>query len=209
MKRFFIAAFILLISVVFLSFAFGCDSEKEQTIEEPEVFRITYFFYEESPDNRTEDIVAGETIPLPNPTVTPDGFSFDGWTYGEREITAGTAYNFKKDVTLTARWTEEPPAKVTYTVNFELSYKNNTAELADPETPLTVTVKEGETLGNKLPELKPIPEYENYEFSGWFYKDDNGEEKEITADTVFTDMNVESLSVTVYAKLPRTYLGPY
>ncbi|MBR5387870.1 MAG: hypothetical protein IK147_00205 [Clostridia bacterium] len=96
-----------------------------------------------------------------------------------------------------------------YTVTFELTYGGGRSYLKDENTPLSVTVRNGETLGEKLPELKPRDVSDDYEFVGWFYKDDNGKETEITAETVFSDMNVESFSVVVYAKLERGWAGPY
>ena len=195
------------------SFAFGCGNIEPGNKDE-EKYTVTFFFFEGSPDNRTARVSYGDTVSLPSPTVDRENFEFVGWTIdGERidaDAETGFIYNFLVDKTLVALYSPvENKDEEEYTVTFELAYGNGRSYLEDESAPLSVTVKKGETLGDKLPELQPRDPSDEYEFVGWFYKDDSNEETEITAETVFSDMNVQSFSIVVYAKLKKVWAGPY
>ena len=193
------------------SFAFGCGTPADKKDGQ---YTVTFFFFEGSPDNRTVRVSYGDTVSLPSPSVDRENYEFVGWTIdGERiyaDAETGFIYNFLVDKTLVALYSPvENKDEEEYTVTFELAYGNGRSYLEDESSPLSVTVKKGETLGDKLPELKPRDPSDEYEFVGWFYKDDSNEETEITAETVFSDMNVQSFSIVVYAKLKKVWAGPY
>ncbi len=199
--------FLIFAALLFsFSFAFGCGNPADKKDGE---YTVTFFFFEGSPDNRTVRVSYGDTVSLPSPSVDRENYEFVGWTMDGERIDADAEtefiYNFIVDKTLVALYS----SVVSYAVTFELTYGGGRSYLKDENTPLSVTVRNGETLGEKLPELKPRDETDDYDFVGWFYKDDNGKEIEITAETVFSDMNVESFSVVVYAKLVRAYTGWY
>ncbi len=184
------------------SFAFGCGVSADNKDGE---YTLTFFFFEGSSDNRTIRVSYGDTVPLPLPTVDRENYEFVGWTMDGERIDADAEtefiYNFVVDKTLVALYSSVDNKDPEYTVTFELTYNGVRSYLKDENTPLSVTVKKGETLGDKLPELEPRDDSDDYEFVGWFYKDDNNEEIGITAETVFSDMNVQSFSMVIYAKL--------
>lgn len=188
------------------SFALGCGVSADNKDGE---YTLTFFFFEGSSDNRTIRVSYGDTVSLPLPTVDRENYEFVGWTMDGERIDADAetefTYNFVVDKTLVALYS----SVTSYAVTFELTYGNGRSYLKDENTPLSVTVKDGESLGNKLPELEPRDDSDDYEFVGWFYKDDNNEEIGITAETVFSDMNVQSFSMVIYAKLKQVWIGPF
>lgn len=73
----------------------------------------------------TFDVEADETFSVTFdgdytlPSVSKDGFYFDGWSYGDRKIASSGKWNIAADVTVSANWSENPPVEVT--VTFDLN----------------------------------------------------------------------------------------
>ena len=148
MKKRLLSILILTVFALFL-FCYGCGNEEKFPIKE---YTVSYFFFENSPDNRSETVVYGEPLVTPFPTVEKSSYTFGGWYYGEenREFTSGTKYSFDSDMTFTAKWTATG-----YTITLD----------ADGGTlsETTISVEYGTNL------TLPVPEKTGYTFAGWYY----------------------------------------
>lgn len=72
------------------------------------------------------------------PSVSKNGFYFDGWSYGDRKIASSGKWNIAADVTLRANWSENPPVEVT--VTFDL----NGGEFVNADTSSTARYTVGQ-----------------------------------------------------------------
>ncbi len=121
-----------------------------------------------------QSILESEKIELPEVPVK-EGYLFEGWF---KETECENIWDFEKetvtaDITLYAKWTEDPSAAV-YTVSFELQ---------EHGTPIkSLTVKTGELL--TAPEA---PTAEGYQFEGWFKEPECTNAWDFAIDTVLSD----------------------
>ncbi len=127
-----------------------------------------------------QSILESEKIELPEVPVK-EGYLFEGWF---KETECENIWDFEKetvtaDITLYAKWTEDPSAAV-YTVSFELQEHGTPIE--------SLTVKTGELL--TAPEA---PTADGYQFEGWFKEPECENIWDFEKDTVTAD-------ITLYAK---------
>ena len=104
---------------------------------------------------------------LPNPTR--EGYIFDGWfteESGGNEVKAGDIYNYAKDITLYAHWTEKPTQVVTFTANY---YDERGRMLGEKK------LTQGEPYGTLL----DVPHKAGYRAVGWY----SSAKKAIVTDT--------------------------
>ncbi|MDR1117089.1 MAG: InlB B-repeat-containing protein [Oscillospiraceae bacterium] len=121
-----------------------------------------------------------EIIALPGAVKTD--YRFAGW-YDEMGVYvggAGDSYKAIRNVTLTAKWTEEDVDPVTYTVTFEPNGGTLAEEAVSP-----VTVGEGTLI------YLPAAARTDYSFAGWYdeedvYAGDAGDIYEVTKDITLT-----------------------
>ncbi len=121
-----------------------------------------------------QSIQENEKIEQPE-TPVKEGYLLDGWF---KEAECETIWDFEKDtvtadITLYAKWTEDPTAAV-YTVSFELQEHGNSIE--------SLTAKTGELL--TAPEA---PMAEGYQFEGWFKESECINAWDFAVDTVLSD----------------------
>nr|MDE5593793.1 InlB B-repeat-containing protein [Clostridiales bacterium] len=74
------------------------------------------------------------------PTLTRDGYVFDGWYNGDEKVETGDTVNLTADVTLTAKW------KKVYTVVFAIGSTDGYEVDELPAIPESMTVVEGQTI---------------------------------------------------------------
>lgn len=105
----------------------------------------------------TKSFTSGSSIyGLPNPTR--EGYIFDGWFTEKSEgtkVKAGDIYNYAKDITLYAHWTEKPTQVVTFTANY---YDERGRILGKKE------LTQGEPYGILL----DLPHKAGYRAVGWY-----------------------------------------
>ena len=98
------------------------------------------------------DVTAGATVTLP--TLTRDGFAFDGWytaaTGGTKVGEGGASYTPAATITLYAQWT----TSVSYTVTFDANGGSCSSSTLTTKSDGTVTL--------------PTPTRDGYTFNGWF-----------------------------------------
>lgn len=121
-----------------------------------------------------QSILESEKIELPEVPVK-EGYLFEGWF---KETECENIWDFEKetvtaDITLYAKWTEDPSAAV-YTVSFELQEHGTPIE--------SLTVKTGELL--TAPEA---PTADGYQFEGWFKEPECTNAWDFAIDTVLSD----------------------
>ena len=127
-----------------------------------------------------QTITAGEHVTIPS-RPTKDGYTFAGW-YKDAGLT--TPFNFatetiNADITLYAKWNENPPAPTSYTVTFN----TNGGSAVNPQTI---------TAGGLV--TKPAaPTKDGYTFAGW-YKDAG-----LTTPFNFATETINA-DITLYAK---------
>lgn len=178
-------------------------------------FDIVYF-------NPTTQIKADENVPYQKPLTTyyweptadkapaqyePGSVKFDGW-YLNPECT-GEKFDFTKQtmpagpnnengevaLSLYAKW-----VPVTHTVEFYLDSESlaTGTKIGDSHPDQTVNH------GQKLPAVPADPDNGDYEFVGWFYQDENGEEKAFD----FENMPINR-DMKVYGKWSSNVLKEY
>ena len=121
-----------------------------------------------------QSILENEKIEQPE-TPVKEGYLLEGWF---KEAEYETIWDFEKDtvtsdITLYAKWTEDPSAAV-YTVSFELQEHGTPIE--------SLTVKTGELL--TAPEA---PTADGYQFEGWFKEPECTNAWDFAIDTVLSD----------------------
>ncbi len=109
------------------------------------------------------------------PTLTRDGYDFDGWYNGETEVVNGTEATLTANVTLIAHWTQ---TVFTHTVTFDLDGGN-----IGGETDYSFTVTSG---ANFSTHLNIVPSRDGYRFDGWYI----GNAKQESAITVAADVEL-------------------
>lgn len=116
----------------------------------------------------TKSFTSGSSIyGLPNPTR--EGYIFDGWFTEKSEgtkVKAGDIYNYAKDITLYAHWTEKPTQVVTFTANY---YDERGRILGEKN------LTQGEPYGTLL----DLPHKAGYRAVGWY----SSAKKAIVTDT--------------------------
>ena len=155
--------------------------------ENSEIVTFTYTVEEDVPVRYTitfesnggtivpaQSIQENEKMEQPE-TPVKEGYLLDGWF---KEAECETIWDFEKDtvtadITLYAKWTEDPTAAV-YTVSFELQEHGTPIE--------SLTVKTGELL--TAPEA---PTAEGYQFEGWFKEPECTNAWDFAADTILSD----------------------
>jgi len=154
------------------------------------LYTVTFNYYEGKSEQVT--VLSGETVTVPSPAPTREGYTFIGWdTKGENINQLIEAYDFDtavtQNLTLYAKWTKNP---VYCTITFE----TNGGSRIDPERFVEGTVL---VLRVDSADKKYIPTREGYTFDGWYTQSD----KYIGSLTVSGDE-------TVYAKwteIPKSY----
>lgn len=121
-----------------------------------------------------QSILENEKIEQPE-TPVKEGYLLEGWF---KEAECENIWDFEKDtvtadITLYAKWTEDPSAAV-YTVSFELQGHGTPIE--------SLTVKTGELL--TAPET---PTAEGYHFEGWFKEPECTNAWNFTVDTILSN----------------------
>lgn len=135
------------------------------------------------------------------PATTPANMSFAGW-YTTKECIAGTEYKFAQEtmpangVILYAKWVPVPRTVSFYLTEEEM--KNGTSSI-EADFP-TITVPHGTIVTQQLDE----PKNGAYKFIGWFYQDENGNEKAFD----FNNMRV-TRDMQVYGKWSSDVLKRY
>ena len=129
------------------------------------------------------------TAPASYPTVTKDGFRFDGWYVGEAQVSDGEgkpvgdpAYTFNAHTTLTAKFVEQ----TTVTVTFK----------AEGSEDQTVPVDVGGTIAT----LPDGPAREGYRFVGWFVSEDGTNPGTVQVDASYV-FNTDATVAAKYVKL--------
>lgn len=95
-------------------------------------------------------------LPQPLPTVTREGYTFDGW-YTEDVVKVSNDTLFYASVTLKAQWTKLSDTPKTFTITLDA----NGGTLSGAATVTT-------NAGGKLDNLPAAPTREGYSFDGWF-----------------------------------------
>ena len=142
--------------------------------------------------------------------ITPAGKEFSGWkTQGGKIISEGMTFTYVNDIELTAIFVAKK-----FTIVLQNTTKASFTEWADGTSGDKIVNVE---IGGKL--VVPKIKYENmttaqrndhdYLFKGWFYKDKNGNEKQLDLNEAITleNLDIEEYEIVVYAKVRRQWFG--
>lgn len=152
----------------------------------------------------------GEAIGELPVATAPAGKEFVGWkTQGGKLISEGMTFTYINDIELTAQF-----ANKKLTITLQNTTKASFTEWADGTSgEKTVKIE----IGGKLvvPKIKYEDmssvqrEHHDYLFKGWFYKDKNGQEKQLDLNMALTleNLNIEEYEIVVYAKVRRQWVG--
>ena len=142
--------------------------------------------------------------------ITPAGKEFSGWkTQGGKIISEGMTFTYLNDIELTAIFVAKK-----FTIVLQNTTKASFTEWADGTSGDKIVNVE---IGGKL--VVPNIKYEDmttaqrndhdYLFKGWFYKDKNGNEKQLDLNEAITleNLDIEEYEIVVYAKVRRQWYG--
>ena len=142
------------------------------------------------------NVAGDESGLLPANDPSKEGYTFEGWYYGNTKISDTTVYNTLTDsdeLTLTANWTEK-------------SYK----VLYNPGNDTVISDKENVTWGEAdlLPDSEPVRT--GYDFSGWYLE---GTTTKVTETTAYSELaeddTVESITLEARWTLKSGYAVTY
>jgi|GEM_PF-4505325 len=175
-------------------------------------YTITFNYGEGTGTETSRNVTYGSSVTdLPIATPPSEDKSFLGWKKQDNSLfNNGDQYLFDSDITLTA----------VFFTRFTVTLNNTTAAgftaWADDSTGSKAVLVD---VGDKLiiPAIKwdgfseTQKEADNYEFLGWFYRDKDNAERQFDPNAVFTleNLNLNTYSVTIYAKVSAQYAGPY
>ncbi|MCR5126022.1 MAG: InlB B-repeat-containing protein [Treponema sp.] len=97
------------------------------------------------------------------PTLTADGYTFDGWKDTTQQIKITEGYTIKSDLNLVAQWTEAGSSADTCTITY-LSLKGTEPDTKTVEKNTKLTAADLPTLTDSDDE---------YDFAGWYNKSDS------------------------------------
>ena len=141
---------------------------------------------------------------LPEPDA--ENKIFDGWYYGDVLVTENTVFNYLEPITLKAKFADA------YTVKFVLVTKVGSATVTCLYDGSKEKADETVNIGSSLSDLKDATIYvkdeANWYFEKWVYINADGQEVEITKDTVFNKDVFTRATVNVIAKCMPASWGP-
>ncbi|MDE6201111.1 MAG: InlB B-repeat-containing protein [Clostridiales bacterium] len=141
--------------------------------------------YTVSFDANAEGVTNPQSVQMANgdtyvlPTLTRDGYEFDGWYNGEDEVVSGTEAALSGNITLVAQW-----SKTTFTVTL-----NAGDGTIGGQTTYTFTVAKDTQFSTYL---NVTPTHDGYSFDGWWINGEGEEddEKQTAAITVTEDITL-------------------
>lgn len=134
-------------------------------------YTVTFEANEGTVEPKPQTVIYGSTYGK-LPTLTRDGYTFEGWftaQNGGTKVMADTKVTTAENHTLYAHWTQN-----IYDVRFDA---NGGKEAYEPKK-----VRYGDT----YKEFPPEPTRIGYEFAGWFTEKDGGNDKPVKVDTKVT-----------------------
>ena len=142
--------------------------------------------------------------------ITPNDKEFIGWiTNSGINITENMTFTYVNDIELTAIFVDKK-----FTITIQNTTNASFTEWVDGMVGNKVVEVE---IGGKLniPKIKyeemssAERNYHDYRFKGWFYKDRNGNERQLNLNMEITleNLSVNTYEIVVYAKVSRQWIG--
>lgn len=194
-----------------VAYAYFNDIELTAIFTDIEIVTYTITFNDGNGGSYTPiNIEYGELISGLPVATAPAGKEFVGWkTQGGKLISEGMTFTYVNDIELTAIFVAKK-----FTIVLQNTTKASFTEWADGTSGDKIVNVE---IGGKLviPKIKYEDmssvqrEHHDYLFKGWFYKDKNGNEKQLDLNEAITleNLDIEEYEIVVYAKARRQWFG--